>query len=533
MVRKALAACAALWLGMLGFTSCETENIGAGPPDWSQYYTNMTLSLAVPAGMTDGANATWTLTINGGLPPYTVDWDFGGGADPNTFHITNASHPNSSVTTEMQQGTWNATVTVTDLTGLSATTNVAYTVGPSGPPPPIVPVINSATYNSATQELTVVTSTTEAGETLTVNLQVPAGFNVDASSKVAPGPDPRTAVFNITAASPAAGATGTFVVTVTDSDGDTSAPVSVVVTIAPVVPPPVIPADTLVAVPQVAAAQAAEAVTLVVSTGVTANPFQYMNGVGVTIESDAAYVPASFNVGAVGGATADPDGIWANMNPSGGFLLPPDNFIVSTAIGGGRERWDFNITPIGGSDLTGVGGDLFNCQFTFTAMGNKTFGFQDVSGVKRTYYSDGALNEYFWGDITNSVAGFRNSVQITTGTPFTMPADTIAAVPTATAAAVGAPVTVSVETGAPANPFQFMNGVGIVVDNDATYVPNSFNVGAVGGARDAADGIWANMNGGTGPTGGFLLRTTSSWRRTSVAGRSAMTSTLRPSAGRT
>lgn len=77
---------------------------------------------------------------------------------------------------------------------------------------------------------------------------------------------------------------------------------------------------------------------------------------------------------------------------------------IATDIGGGRERWDFNCTPIGGSDQTAASGPLFNFTFTFGNAGVKHFGFQQFDGVKRTYYSDAASNEYYWGDISNSAA---------------------------------------------------------------------------------------------------------------------------------
>jgi hypothetical protein len=167
----------------------------------------------------------------------------------------------------------------------------------------------------------------------------------------------------------------------------------------------------------VGAAAVGGAVQVIVLTGDPADPFQYMVGCGLTIEGDADYVRNSFDVGAPD-ATADTgsanpvDGIWAAMSPASGFLLAPDSFIQSTDIGGGRERWDFNITPLRGSNLATAQGALFNAKFTFGTPGTKIFGFQDsTGGVKRTYYADDA-NEYFWGDVANTGAAAPNAVII-------------------------------------------------------------------------------------------------------------------------
>jgi len=172
------------------------------------------------------------------------------------------------------------------------------------------------------------------------------------------------------------------------------------------------PADTLIATPLDGSVAISEPVTIIVFTTVPANAFQYMNGVGVTIENDAELVAQSFNVGVPGGYKYDADGFWASMDPGGGFLLQQDLF-QSTNIGDGRERWDFYLSPICGSDQTTAEGALFNFQFEFSQPGVKTLGFQEETGVvKRTYYSDSEANEYFWGDISNdgSVAG--NSILV-------------------------------------------------------------------------------------------------------------------------
>jgi len=99
-------------------------------------------------------------------------------------------------------------------------------------------------------------------------------------------------------------------------------------------------------------------------------------------------------------------------NPSGGFLLPPDNFFAESDLGGGLVGIDFNVTPIGGSDITTASGALFSFGATFAA-GENILGFQEASNVDRTYYSDSTQSaHYHWGDIGNDHAGIPNSVRV-------------------------------------------------------------------------------------------------------------------------
>jgi hypothetical protein len=273
--------------------------------------------------------------------------------------------------------------------------------------------------------------------------------------------------------------------------------------------------DTLYAEPLQAAAAVGDPVTVQVTTGTLSNPFKYMAGVGLTIETDAVFVRKSFQYGAVGGDfidydngntwTGPADGIWAAVNPSG-FLVAPDSFISSVNIGAGRERWDFNITPQGGAVVTSAAGELFNAQFSFAAPGTKTFGFQAIAGVKRTYYSDESF-EYTWNDISNAGSGgIANSVVITAGNP-AYAADSLYAEPQQAVVNVGDPVMVLVTTGALSNPFQYMAGVGLTIETDADFVRKSFQFGALGGDfvdydngntwTGPADGIWSAVNPGT------------------------------------
>jgi hypothetical protein len=171
-------------------------------------------------------------------------------------------------------------------------------------------------------------------------------------------------------------------------------------------------ADTLYAVPLKAQAAVGEPVPLAVLTGATAAPF-YNAVIGLTVAGDGEVVPGSVNAGAPGGMAQDQDGIWALVGASG-FPLDPngtDGFLRFNDIGNGQRRWDFVLTPVGGGPASGAAGAIVNCLFSFSEPGVKTFGFQDISGVKRTYYSDGTT-EYSWGVLDGSAGSVPNSVEI-------------------------------------------------------------------------------------------------------------------------
>ena len=382
---------------LIAAVSCDTKNVGGNLPTWGPIITGVNF----PAAMNGAADATWTVSFTSGTAPYTISMNLGGGATNNVPAGTPAVSPFTQVFTMVNasttdNATYTYTVTVTDSRGFSGTATGSFTVGPMLNQ---APVIDSAIYTEGTRTLAVTVSDPDDGETLTVNIAgVDAPISVDAASKAAAATGPLVANFVFSSSDPFADASDSVDVTVNDGDAD-SAVTAVTIT----VPGIVLAADTLYAIPLNTSVATGENCLVVVATGDPANPFQYVNGVGLTIASDADKTD-SFNIGVPGGGAGDVDGFWTTMNPGGGFLLPPFNFIVATDIGGGLERWDFNVTPIGGADVAAGEGALFNFTFTFGSAGTKTFGFQEVSGVKRTYYSDGASTEYFWGDITNATA---------------------------------------------------------------------------------------------------------------------------------
>jgi PKD repeat protein len=163
------------------------------------------------------------------------------------------------------------------------------------------------------------------------------------------------------------------------------------------------PPDSIFALPSQSTAHDGEVVTVEVYTVGAAHPFQYMSGCGLTLENGNTYATQTFDAGVLDydGLPGNVDGVWTAVGPSGGFLLVPDNFIQPTDIGGGRSRYDFNVTPLGGIDISGATGAMFN--FGLTVHSTVSFGFMAQDSVKRTYYNS-ATTEYLWGDSTDSGA---------------------------------------------------------------------------------------------------------------------------------
>ena len=381
--------------------SCDTKNIGTDNP-----VMGPTVTVTVPADMFGAQDATWTVTWTNSQAPYEVTMNMGGGTTANvpattatspftqTFTMVNAS--------QTDDATYTYTVIVTDGNGNAGEATATYTVGPLQNQDP---VIDSVTYTAP--DLTVNVSDPDAGDTLTVTVTEPTGLAVDAASKDA-AQVTGSATFTWSATDLIAGGTGDTTITVDDGNGGT-ATASETITIAPIS----IPAGALAAVPATTAATTADTVTIVVIAGDFSNNFQYMNGAGVTVEDGGAYVDGTLNVGAPGGEQKDVDGAWAGMSSApNSFLLPDDFMIQENAIDGGLVRIDFNVTPIGGANVTG-GGALFNFGMDFTAAGTYTLGFEEFRDVKRTYFSDTDSTEYYWDDISNNYTDVPNSITVT------------------------------------------------------------------------------------------------------------------------
>jgi hypothetical protein len=119
-------------------------------------------------------------------------------------------------------------------------------------------------------------------------------------------------------------------------------------------------------------------------------PIQQMNGVRVVFPESFSYVPKSFNVGSIGGARDDVDGIWSSF--TAGFLIAPDSFFVTQALGDGRQYIDFNVTTLQRTlNAAPVSyGDLFN----FKLQSN---GGEPLSLEFQMFDADGNPSSYFFG----------------------------------------------------------------------------------------------------------------------------------------
>jgi len=396
MLTNRFAIVLIILIGLL-LAGCRTANT----PDEPQIF------MTIPQNMAGGVDATWTVTWDAfGTPPYTIAMTMGGGTTADVAAGTAATSPFSQMFTMVNASTTAAatytyTVIITDAAAATLTASDTYTVGATAVTND-APSIDDVDFTNGV--LTVTVSDTD-GDALTVTITEPTGLSADAVSKAAVS---GVAEFNIYADDILAGASGDTTITVDDGNGGTDT-MTFTLTIDAIS----ISADTLAAIPLVTAATTDDTVTIVVVSGDFANPFRYMNGCGITMEDGPEYVLESFNIGEPGGAQKDFDGIWTTMDPvPDGVLMPDDVMLQAIDIGGGLIRYDFNVTPIGGSDITN-GGILFNFSLSFDDPGTYTFGLQEFNMVKRTYYSDGDAAEYNWGDISNDYTGVPNSVVIT------------------------------------------------------------------------------------------------------------------------
>ena len=374
--------------------SCDTLNIGNGNPTRGPVIEGVTITPATT--MNAGEMATVTVTWTG-TAPFTISIDVGtaenvpagtdAGTSPYTWEFT------------LEEGaTFNYTVTVVDVNGEDTMTG---TYGPVGAALNEMPTIEGITEDNGVVTVTVadaegddvtVTATAITGATLAVGTQTVAGGNGDA-------------VFTFTADDAFAGATGTTTIAVTDTEHTDTVTQDQAVEIDPI--SVTLDEGQIGAIPLSTSCAVGDVVTILVRTGTfpAGAAFNYMNGVGVTVTDGGDYVAGTFNVGSVGGATKDVDGIWAEMTPAPNTFFVPEDFMMAATDVTADSSLDFmgfNITPIGAGEVS-VEGDLFNFGMDFDAAGTYELGFLEFQDVKRTYYSDNAAVEYNWTDIANGL----------------------------------------------------------------------------------------------------------------------------------
>ena len=157
-----------------------------------------------------------------------------------------------------------------------------------------------------------------------------------------------------------------------------------------------IPDDSIFALPSQSFCAPGEAVGFEIYTKNAANPFQYMSGARMTMPAGNTYKSMTQNIGTFGKAINFADGVWEPMNAFD-FLIPPDNFIQISAIGGGLEGIDLNVTPLGGVDLLQATGAMINFELSMNS--DSTFGFQRLDVVARTYYQDSNQSpDHYWSN---------------------------------------------------------------------------------------------------------------------------------------
>lgn len=404
---RAHALTLAMLLLILSSSACDTRNVGSGllvpVPN-----VPSSRGLVVPEGAAAGDTVTFAVLWERGEEPWQVSFDFGGGAEPvgDLRQISAKSASTSFAERRCEQdalltvdagGQFVVSATVTDNNGASLSQSKSYEYAKRPNRAPVISVSSDIWTNIMT-----VHGEDADGDDITVYASASEDIIIE-SSKVILGGDGDT-TFHAEVEAVLSEEDLEIRFTCEDSHGlggnEAEAYASN--------PPVYVGADTLYAIPVDFKVSTGEPVTVVVVTGVPASPFQYMNGCRVTCSEPMRYVPLSFNVGYPGGPAGGIDGFWTGMNPSGGFLLPPDSFFDP---GGPSLHLDFNVTPLHGSDRTTDEGPLFTFDVTFDSPGEKVFGFEQTSIVDRTFYTDGnqTANRY-WGDISNNHAGIPNSV---------------------------------------------------------------------------------------------------------------------------
>ena len=334
---------------------------------------------------------TFTATWISGMSPYTIAWNFGGGAT--NIPARAASSPATADATWLDSphtNSYTVTATVTDAQGFSGAASAFVEVWPTQNIPPVIEEVGSEAG-----KLTVVVSDAD-DDSVVLTVSGFTGMTVDYATKAAAATG--TAIFVFEADDVLAGTSSEVDIVAEDWTGGTDKATATVS----------IPAfglfpGKLYAIPLSASVSTGDPVTVVVATGVTELPFQFMTGAGMVVDGDASYVPNSFNTGLPGGARDDADGVWAGITSDGGFLLAPDGLIQpgpnpDGTLQPGTQRIDFNVTPLGGSDVASAEGALFNFQLVYSQPGEKHIGFQEFNGIPRTYYTSFADGvERYWG----------------------------------------------------------------------------------------------------------------------------------------
>lgn len=148
-------------------------------------------SIIVPTGMQHGSSSTWAVSWTGSKTPFAIEWDFGGGADPNTVTTTAINTTSSTSVTMLngypsEDGIFVVTVVITDADGNSAVETATYVVG-SLDEDNTEPQITTASYDSVAGELSVSFTDAQGGDlTVWYGSEEPAA-EVAQTMRCAPG----------------------------------------------------------------------------------------------------------------------------------------------------------------------------------------------------------------------------------------------------------------------------------------------------------------------------------------------------------
>ena len=344
-----------------------------------------------------GERATFETSWSGGFPPYKLEIDLGTSKSQPAVNISGLYAKEHQCSFILEEGSrFNWSVTVTSSVG-SVREEYGY-YGPVGPPLNSAPEIVGAVYDEPNRVLTVSVADAE-GDDVEVTVSEIDGLSVDQESQTVTGGN-GTAEFVWYPDEVLIGGSGTTTVTVTSAASvpELEATRDVEITVAPMEIS--VGEGQLGIIPLETSIRVGDVLTVIVATGPfpAEAPFAYLNGLAVTVNDGGDYVPGTFNVGQVGGAAKDVDGIWAEMDPAPSTFFIPEDFMMAatdvTADSSLDFMW-FNITPIHGGEVTSSG-VLLNFGMEFDAEGTYALGYLEFQDVKRTYYSDSDGVEYDW-----------------------------------------------------------------------------------------------------------------------------------------
>jgi hypothetical protein len=390
----------------------------------------MRVDIVKPTRIIGGVEQQWTVTTQlpdrafGGFSnwyyePYTISWDFGGGAAPNVVTTAGEEWDTNFASVMMlndrpvESGSYTATVTITDSRGSVVTKSVDYTIGPAYEQ--LLP--GTAAYDASTHILAVSASADERA--------MPVSFRITNSLAVVSNVDqqetvqyPPTAEFTLAANDIWNGWSGTLQLEVMDGMGHTaSMPAQLTIPAAPV------QGGTLYVAPVQERVEALDYATVVVATGRPVYAFRYTAEACVTFPDWVHYARYSLNPGLPGGSGTEPDGVWG---PGGvgalSVYVTPEQDMREQAVPGasGRNYVSCRVQPLGGNASYSCTGALLNFAVTFNHTGTASFGLlpPDTGAVDRTFYSDEVNTAHAWDTLSAgpdgvlSVAGIGNKIEV-------------------------------------------------------------------------------------------------------------------------